>query len=125
MDPILVFFVFPLVTVVFSVALQLLLNNSFLVSAIIFAVYLVITFLAFTSDFLIFAIIYAIIALITALLTRLILCLSRRFGDITENSVINRNATEITDSTSVANTTDNFNSCINCQWRNMCQRSRT
>ena len=62
MDPILLFFVFPLVTIIFAIALQLLLNNPILVSAIIFAVFLVVTFVAFTSDFLIFAIIYAIIA---------------------------------------------------------------
>lgn len=68
MDPILLFFVLPLATIVISIALESLLNNPYLVSAIVFSVFLISAFTVTTTDFLIYTIIYTIIALITALI---------------------------------------------------------
>lgn len=79
MDPILLFFVLPLATIVFSVALESILNNPFLVASIIFSIFLIITFTLLSTDFLIYAILYTIISFITAyiycLIIRYIRCL--------------------------------------------------
>ena len=80
-DPILLFFVFPLATIIFAIALQRIFNNPFLVSAIVFAIFLILAFTAFDEEFLIYAIAYAIIALITALIFRTIQNILDRLND--------------------------------------------
>ncbi len=77
MNNLLVFFAFPVATIIFAVALQKLLRSPFLVAAVIFAVFLIVTFAAFDESFLVFAILYALLALLTALATRFICCLIR------------------------------------------------
>lgn len=66
MDIILFFFIFPIATIIFAIALQKILCNPYLVSAIVLAIFLIVTFTAYGVTFLIAAFIYAIIALITA-----------------------------------------------------------
>ncbi len=75
MNNLLIFFAFPVATIIFAVALQKILKSPFLVSAVIFAVFLILTFTAFDESFLVFAILYALLALLTALATRFICCI--------------------------------------------------
>lgn len=77
MNNLLIFFAFPVATIIFAVALQKILRSPFLVAAVIFAVFLIVTFAAFDESFLVFAILYALLALLTALATRFICCLIR------------------------------------------------
>lgn len=66
MNLILFLFIFPIATIIFSIALQKIFRNPFLVSAIILAVFLIVTFTVYGVNFLILAIIYSVLALITA-----------------------------------------------------------
>ena len=66
MNTLLLFFAFPVATIILSIILQKLLKNPVLVASTFFAIYLVIAFAFFTSDFLIFVIVYTILAYITA-----------------------------------------------------------
>ena len=78
MDLILLLFVFPIATIIFSIALQQILKNPFLVSAVILAIFLIVTFTVYGITFLIFAIIYSILALITAYIVCLLSRISNR-----------------------------------------------
>ena len=82
MDTILIFVVLPLATIIFSIALQKLLECPILVAAIVFAVFLILTYTVFGTDFLIAAIIYALLAFVAAFLTCLISRLIRRLRDL-------------------------------------------
>lgn len=66
------YIVFPIATIIFSIALQKILKCPILVAGVIFATFLILAFTVYTSDFLIFVILYTIIAYITAYLTKLI-----------------------------------------------------
>ena len=70
----LLFFVLPLSVIIFSIALEKILNNPILVSAIIFAISLIVAFAIFagSSTAIIVAIIYGLLALATALITSLV-----------------------------------------------------
>lgn len=74
MDPILLFFVFPLVTVIIAIALQKILNNPLLVGAVIFSIFLLVSFLNYggSSQAIIASIIYGILAFLAAILSRAI-----------------------------------------------------
>lgn len=72
MNLILLLIVFPLATIIFSIALERLLNSPILVSAIIFISFVLIAYLAFGTDFIIAAVVYAFIALITAIIVSII-----------------------------------------------------
>src|SRR5574344_2212944 len=91
MSTILLFFVLPLATIIFAIALEKLFDNPFIVTAVIFAIFLIVTFTVATIDFLIFAIAYTIIALITALLTNLISDLITRLNNNNNSSNSNNN----------------------------------
>ena len=65
----LIFFAIPLAIIVISIALQKILRNPFLVSAIIFSIALVIVLAFLDPIYLIAVVAYTILALITALLT--------------------------------------------------------
>lgn len=75
MDPVLVFLIFPIAVIIFSIALEKLLNSPVLVSAIIFIIGLIIALVFFSgnTNAIIAALVYAIIAFITALITSFIL----------------------------------------------------
>ena len=102
MNNLLIFFAFPVATIIFSVALQKIFRSPFLVSAVVFAAFLIITFSVFDETFLVYAILYALLALLTALLTRFICCLIRN----SDNPCINGNA-------NAADTDENDTDC-NC-----------
>ena len=99
MNSILFLFIFPIATIIFSIALQLILKKPFLVSAIILAIFLIVTFTVYGVNFLIAAFIYAIIALITAYIVSLFCKIGNRTIQI---NLINNNR----------------NSCCNTNWSN-------
>lgn len=70
MNIILFLFIFPIATIIFSIALQKILKCPYLVSAIILAIFLIVTFTVYGVNFLIAAFIYALIALITAYIVK-------------------------------------------------------
>lgn len=78
MNLILFLFIFPIATIIFSIALQKIFNNPLLVSAIILAIFLIVTFTVYGVTFLVLAIIYAVLALVTAYITSLFCKLSNR-----------------------------------------------
>jgi len=77
MNTLLIFFAFPVATIILAIVLQKIINSPLLVSATFFAIFLIVTFAAFDESFLVFAIAYALIALITALIFRFICCMIR------------------------------------------------
>ena len=68
MTELLIFFALPIATIIFSIALQRLLDCPFLVAGVIFAIFLVVTFVIGNLMFLIATIVYTIIAFITAVI---------------------------------------------------------
>lgn len=70
MNLILFLFIFPIATIIFSIALQKILRHPLLVSGIILAIFLIVTFTVYGVNFLIAAFIYALISLITAYVVR-------------------------------------------------------
>lgn len=69
MNTLLIFFAFPVATVILAIVLQKVLKNPLLVAATFFAIFLVITFAFFDASFLVYAILYAILAYVTAVLS--------------------------------------------------------
>lgn len=72
MNLLLIFFALPLATIVFSIALQKILDNPILVASIIFSIFLIVTFVVGDLNLLIATIIYTIISFITAIIVRYI-----------------------------------------------------
>ena len=73
MNNLLIFFIFPLATIIISVVLEKAVNSPVSVTAFVFALALVITFIAYTPSELIYAVIYTMIAYIVAVLTCLVI----------------------------------------------------
>ena len=73
MNNLLLFFAFPIATIILSIVIEKILKNEFLTAASFFSIYLVLTFSAFDINFLIYAIAYTIISYITALITNIVL----------------------------------------------------
>jgi hypothetical protein len=69
MDPILLFFIIPIATIVGAIALEKLLNSPILVGAITFTIFLILSFTILTTNYLILGLIYSILATITAFIT--------------------------------------------------------
>lgn len=105
MDIILFLFIFPIATIIFSIALQKILCNPFLVSAIILAIFLIVTFTVLGINFLIVAFIYAAIALLTAYIVSIVCKISNRTIEI---NFINN------DTRSREGENNSSNSCNNC-----------
>lgn len=82
----LIFFAIPLAVIIFSIALQKLIRNPFLVASIIFAILLIIVLAFFDSIFLILVIAYTILSFVTAILTKIICKLLRRIADTNSDS---------------------------------------
>ena len=82
MDIILFLFIFPIATIIFAIALQKILCNPYLVSAIVLAIFLIVTFTVYGVSFLIAAFIYAIIALITAYIVSIFCRIANRTIEI-------------------------------------------
>lgn len=72
MNDLLLYFAFPISTIILAIVLQKILRNEFLTAGTFFAVYLIVTFTAFDINFLIYAIAYTILAYITAVITKYI-----------------------------------------------------
>ena len=90
MNLFLLLFVLPFATIVFSIALESLLNNPFLVASIIFSIFLIITFTVLTTDFLIYVILYTILSFIAAYIYSLIIRYIRCFCCNTNSNSIRR-----------------------------------
>ncbi len=82
MNIILFLFIFPIATIIFAIALQKILCNPYLVSAIVLAIFLIVTFTVYGVSFLIAAFIYAIIALITAYIVSIFCRIANRTIEI-------------------------------------------
>lgn len=87
MNNLLIFFAFPVATIILAIVLQKLLQSPLLVAATFFAIFLIVAFTAFDETFLVFVILYALLALITALIVRFICCLINN----SDNPCFNRN----------------------------------
>ena len=81
-------FVLPLATIIFSIVFEKIIRNPVLVSLFIFAIYLIVAFFTSSEEnlalYIIIAIIYAVLAFLTALITRFInriRCNLRRISD--------------------------------------------
>ena len=72
MNLLLIFFALPLATIVFSIALQRVLDNPILVASIIFSIFLIVTFVIGDLNLLIATIIYTILSFITAIIVKYI-----------------------------------------------------
>ena len=72
MNLLLIFFALPLATIVFSIALQRVLDNPILVASIIFSIFLIVTFVVGDLNLLIATIIYTILSFITAIIVKYI-----------------------------------------------------
>lgn len=123
MSDILLFFVFPVATIIFAVILERLLHCPIQVGAIAFAIYIIVTYVAFDVSFLIYAIAYTIIAYITALLTKLIFKLLKRECEKQSDSERLQNAVE-----SLSENVENLNNALGCMGVNRnnccCRRNR-
>lgn len=106
----LIFFAIPLAVIIFSIALQKILRNPFLVAGIIFSIFLIIVLAFFDTIYLIAVVAYTILSFITAVLT----CLICRFlrnqicnnGEQDENLV--NNAIEVVNTSNVRNRSINL-----------------
>ena len=87
MDTLLIFFAFPIGTIIISAILQKILRRPVLVAAFVFAVFLIVTFAAFDETFLIATLVYTIIALITAFAVS---ALCRRNHDNHDENLLDR-----------------------------------
>ena len=72
MNNLLLFFAFPIATIILSISAQKILRNKILTAATFFAIYLILTFSTFDINFLIYAIIYTILAYVSALISNLV-----------------------------------------------------
>ena len=70
MNNLLLFFAFPIATIILSIVVQKIIRNEYLTAGTFFAIYLVLTFSVYDINFLIYAIAYTIIAYITGLITK-------------------------------------------------------
>ena len=72
MNLLLIFFALPLATIVFSIALQKIIDNHILVASTIFSIFLIVTFVVGDLNLLIATIIYTIISFLTAIIVKYI-----------------------------------------------------
>lgn len=75
----LIFFAIPFAIILFSIAIQKLIRNPFLVAGIIFSVLLIIVLAFFDPIYLILVIVYTILSFLTAVITKWIRKLLKRF----------------------------------------------
>lgn len=122
MNLILFLFIFPIATIIFSIALQKILKNPLLVSAIILAIFLIVTFTVYGVNFLIAAFIYAIISLITAYIVSLFCKIENRTiqinlinnNDNDNNNCCCQNNTTANNDLALANAINNVNNSNCC-----------
>ena len=114
MNDLLIYFAFPIATIIISAILQKLLKNPIAVAAFIFAVFLIVTFAAFDETFLIATLIYTILAFITALLTKIAMCLCQlqKNDDDSDDDDDSNGVCETLEN--IVNNTNNNNSNSSC-----------
>jgi len=71
MNNLLIFFAFPIATIIIAAILQKILRSPLAVAGFVFAIFLIVTFAVFDEMFLIATLVYTIIALITAFIVKL------------------------------------------------------
>ena len=81
MNTLLMFFAFPVATIILAAVLQTILRSPIAVAATFFAIFLVITFAFYDASFLIATIVYTILAYISAALVRVIRNLIERLNN--------------------------------------------
>ena len=86
MSTVLLFLAIAVAVIIFSIALQIIFKNPFLVAAIVFAIFLIVAAVVGTIEWLIATIIFTILAFVTALLTCLICKICSRLGDVSDNT---------------------------------------
>lgn len=69
----LIFFAFPISTIILSITMQKLIKSPILVASVFFAIYLIVAFAVFNAFFIIYAFVYAIFAYITAIMTQMVI----------------------------------------------------
>lgn len=128
MSQILLLFVFPIVTIIFAIALEKLLDSPLLTAGTIFGAFLIATFTVYTIDFLIYAVAYGILAFVVAYLYRFITSILSRLGGIGQNNNGNNNNNNNNNNGGMPDTTSvnpNTRACrvCNCQ-RQYCRCMR-
>ena len=83
---VLLFFVFPLATIIYSIVLQKLIKSPILVSLTIFATFLIVTFTAYDESFLIYTILYTALSYLVSIFTKLLRRLLMKLLDTQEDS---------------------------------------
>lgn len=73
MNNLLLFFAFPIATIILSITAQKLIKSPILVSSVFLAIYIIVAFAAFNAFFLIYAVVYSVFAYITAMMTQMVL----------------------------------------------------
>ena len=122
----LIFFAIPLAIIIFSIALEKLFRNPFLVAGIIFSVLLIVVLAFFDLIYLVAVLVYTILSFITALLTCIIcrnlnnnsicniMCNCNNSGN--NNEIIAMPNNEITTLNNEAN--NNFSAMTGCYSKN-------
>lgn len=82
----LIFFAIPFAIILFSIAIQKLIRNPFLVAGIIFSILLIIVLAFFNPIYLILVIVYTILSFLTAVITKWIKKLLKRFCSSNDGS---------------------------------------
>ena len=72
MNTLLIFFAFPIATIILAAVIQTLLRSPIAVAAVFFSIFLIITFAFFDANFLIATIVYTILAFLSAAIVKLI-----------------------------------------------------
>ena len=67
MNELLIYFAFPVATIILSIVLEKILNSPTLVSATTFAVFLIVTFAVYDVDFLLNSVIYTFLSYVSAI----------------------------------------------------------
>lgn len=119
MNNLLIFFAFPIATIIISAILQKILRCPIAVASFSFAVFIIVTFSAFDETFLIATLAYTIIALITACVVQLI-CRNQN----TDNQDLCDRLQRIVSNLSNSNNDENSNCSCGCNNRYRSYRYR-
>ena len=114
MNNLLLFFAFPVATIILAVVLEKIVRNPFLTAATFFAIYLIVTFTAFNETFLVYTIAYTILAFISAIIAEYFF---RRCEKIlAENNTICDNTNKVIEDLSTNNSVLNNRSIGKCNY---------
>ena len=94
MSNLLIFFVFPLATIIISVVLERVWNSYILVTALTFAIYLIVSFALGDNSLLVLVIIYTLLSFISAFLSMALRNLIERLNDIDKRKIENESIEE-------------------------------